>query len=151
MVRKFYGNLSNRIEEDKMFCDEIKVGTGVTEYFYSDRQAYEVIDVKDQKHVTVRLLDHEHVGDGCMDNKWRLKSNESNPHRFLEKRGDYWYWANTVTADDIKDVDADMELKLQLAIAGFDLGKIKEKGKQTRRYRANVSFGVASYYYDYEF
>ena len=28
---------------------------------------------------------------------------------------------------------------------------INEKGKQTRRYRANVSFGVANYYYDYEF
>ena len=31
------------------------------------------------------------------------------------------------------------------------LDRIREKGKQTKRWKANVSFGVARYYYDYSF
>ena len=148
---KFYGSLSNRIEENHMYCDEIKVGTGVTEYFWSDRHAYEVVAVKDQKHVTVRALDHRHVGNGSMDNNWELVSNESNPTKELERRGDIWYWSSTLTADDVKGIDDDLHWKLRVALAGFDIDKIREKGKQTKRTRANVSFGVADYYYDYEF
>ena len=148
---KFYGSLSNRIEENHMYCDEIKVGTGVTEYFWSDRHAYEVVAVKDQKHVTVRALDHRHVGNGSMDNNWELVSNESNPTKELERRGDIWYWSSTLTADDVKGIDDDLHWKLLVALAGFDIDKIREKGKQTKRTRANVSFGVADYYYDYEF
>ena len=152
---KWYGSLNNRIEEDRQFCNEIKIGTGVTEYHWSDRSPYEVIEVKDQKHVTVRELDHVHVGDGCMDNNWELVSNENNPTRQLEKRGDYWYWVSTITLDEylsLPEVDGHgMPRDLRLALAGFDLEKITAKGKQTRRYRDHVSFGVASYYYDYEY
>jgi hypothetical protein len=36
-------------------------------------------------------------------------------------------------------------------VGGFDPDKIRAKGKQTKRTKANVSFGVARYYYDYEF
>ena len=51
MKTKLYGNLMNRMEEGRQFVDEIKVGDGVTEYSYSDRHPYEVIEVKDQKHI----------------------------------------------------------------------------------------------------
>ena len=151
MSKVWYGSLMNRLAEDRMFCDEIKVGTPMTEYLWSDRHPYEVVAVKDQKHVTVRGLDHKHVGNGSMDNEWELISNESNPTRNLEKRGNYWYWTATVTAEDIKDIDGDPERKLRLCLGGFELDKIREKGKQTKRSRANVSFGVADYYYDYSF
>lgn len=30
MSRKWYGSLDNRVEENRQYCDEIKVGTGVT-------------------------------------------------------------------------------------------------------------------------
>ena len=150
MASKWYGNIMNRMEEGKMFCDEIKVGTGMTEYYWSDRHAYEVVEVKDQKHITVRELAHKHVGE-AFENKWELSSDESNPCRALERRGNTWYWTSTITADDIKDIDNDMDLRLRVVMAGFDIDKIREKGKQTRRYKANVSFGVADYYYDYEF
>lgn len=150
-MRKWYGNLSNRLEEDRMFCDEIRVGTGMTEYMYTDRHPYEVIAVQDQKHVTVREMDHEHVGDGCMDNNWRLISNPANPAKNLVKIGDYWYWTVTVTAEDIKDFDnMDPGDRLRFVLGGWDLDKIRSKGKQTRRSRAKVSFGVADYYYCYE-
>ena len=148
---KLYGSLQNRLEEDKMYTDEIKVGTGMTEYSWSDRTAYEVVEVQDQKHVKVRRYDHEHVGDGCMDNNWKLISNPENPVYALERRGDYWYFTTTVRLEDIEGHEEDFEKKLWLAMHGFDLDVIREKGKQTKRTRAKVSFGVADYYYDYEF
>ena len=147
----WYGSIQNRIEENRMFCDEIRVGTGMTEYSYSDRHAYEVIEVKDQKHVVVRVLDHKHVGDGCMDNAWELLSNEDNPTYYMTKRGKYWYFTNTLTSEDIVGIDDDMELRLRVVLSGFEPEKIKANGSQTRYRRANVSFGVAEYYYDYEF
>lgn len=151
MARVWYGNLTNRLEENRMFCDEIHVGTPLTEYSWSDRHPYEVVEVKDQKHVIVRGLDHKHIGNCSMDNNWELISNENNPRRALERRGKYWYWASTLTAEDIKDIDEDMNWRIRVSVAGFDIDKIREKGKQTVRNRANVSFGKADYYYDYEF
>ena len=71
-----------------------------------------------------------------------------------------WYWTQTVTADQIQDI---LDLKAvvttpdlfykrhALGIAGFDIDKIIEKGKQTKRTKANVSFGKAEYHYDFEF
>ena len=146
---KLYGSLQNRMEEGRMFCNEITVGTGVTEYYWSDRRPYEVINVRDQKHITVRELDHRHIGDGAMDNNWELVSNENNSVKDLVKRGDLWYWENTITAEDIKDISFEEEVRL--AVAGFDINKIREKGKQSKRWKANVSIGTAQYYYDYEF
>lgn len=148
---KLYGSLQNRIEENRTFCDLIEVGTGVTEYSWSDRHPYEVVAVKDQKHVSVRAMDHRHVGDTPMDNSWELISDESAPIRHLVKRGKYWYWESTLTLEDYEKVKDNFEECLRLAVAGYDLEKVKEDGKFTKRYRANVSFGVASYYYDYEF
>ena len=148
---RLYGSLQNRMEENRMFTDEIKVGTGMTEYSYSDRHAYEVVEVRDQKHVSVRRLDHVHVGDGCMDNNWKLVSNENNAIQEMVKRGDYWYWTVTVTREYVEAAADDFERKLWLALHGFDTEKIMAKGKQTKYQKANVSFGVASYYYDYEF
>lgn len=150
MSRVWYGSLNNRLEENKMFCKEIEVGTGMTEYSYSDRHPYEVVEVKDQKHVKVRGLDHKHVGDGCMDNNWELVSNENNSVRELTKRGNYWYWTITVAKDILDKIDK-IETRLFLCQNNIDIDKLKEKGKITRYRRANVSFGVAQYYYDYSF
>lgn len=150
---KFYGSVNNRLEENKMYCNEIKVGTGMTEYYWSDRHAYEVVKVIDQKHIVVREYDHKHIGE-AYENKWELVSNENNAEREMERRGDRWYWVSTLYAEDLNNIpnDNDGEItKLHLRLAGYDLEKVAEKGKQTKRYRANVSFGTADYYYDYEF
>lgn len=146
---KWYGSINNRMEENKMFCDEIKVGTGMTEYSWSDRDAYEVIEVIDQKHVIVRKYDHKLKG-GAYSNDWELISNENNPTKEMVKRGKYWYAASTVTREMI-DKELTAEEQIYLALNGYDMSKIREKGKQTKYYRMNVSFGTANYYYDYEF
>lgn len=158
MAQKWYGSISNRIEENRQFCPEIEVGTGMTEYFYSDRHAYEVVAVKDQKHVTVREYDHE-KGPGApgFSNDWILISNPGNPEREMTKRGKYWYWTTTIPADLVRDIDEDnptdndIYVLLMLAHNGTTRDEVMEKGKVTRYHRANVSFGVAEYYYDYSF
>lgn len=158
MSRVWYGSLQNRLEENKQFCDEIKVGTGMTEYSYSDRHAYEVIAVENQKHVTVRLLDHKLVGEP-MTNNWELISNEDNPVYELVKRGKYWYSKVVVTSDILDEIDreeakgSDEWVRLLLFLGHNDIDRdvLREKGKVTRYHRWNVSFGVADYYYDYEF
>ena len=119
MARKWYGSVMNRLEENKQFGPEIYVGMGMTEYYWSDRHAYEVVEVEDQKHVSVRELGHRLKSDawnGSYSNDWARFSDESRPGRNLVKRAKYWYWGH-VSSDT----------------------------------RANVSFGVARYYYDYSF
>lgn len=157
MSRQWYGSLNNRVEENRMFCDEIKVGTGVTKYSWSDRHAYEVVAVKDQKHVSIREYDHKRPdddGDYSYTNKWVLVSNENNPTIDLTKRGKYWYTTVTVTPEEAKAIldGGEIDDRLWACHNGFNLEEIVEKGKkQTKYHRINVSFGVAEYYYDYEF
>ena len=148
MSKKWYGSLNNRLEENRQFCEKIEVGTGVTEYMYSDRKAYEVIEVKDQKHITIREYDPKAIGEP-MSNTWQLISNERNPHIELVKRGDYWYRVARATIEDVESDD--IEVKFWLYHNGFDPDKIKAKGSQTKYHKMNISVGVASYYYDYEF
>ena len=102
---KLYGSLNNRLEENHMFCDVIEVGTDMTEYLYTDRHAYEVVEVTDQKHIKVREYDHKHTGDGCMDNSWELVSNDNNPVRAMTKRGKYWHEAE----QDKEEAEAEKE------------------------------------------
>ena len=148
MSKKWYGSLNNRLEEGRQFCEEIKVGTGVTEYFYSDRHAYEVVEVIDQKHIAIRKYDHKAVGEP-MSNTWELISNEKNPIIKLTKRGNCWYKVKTATIEDVESDD--IYKGLWLCQNGFDKEKIKEKGSQTKYQKMNISIGVADYYYDYEF
>lgn len=155
MSRVWYGNLTNRLEENKQFCDEIKVGTGMTEYLYSDRHAYEVTEVTDQKHIKVRKYDTELVGE-AYSNDWKLISNPENPEYELVKRGNYWYSVQTATLEDLeiveqKRTEETMNLTLWFIHNGFDPEKIRKNGSQKKYHKWNVSFGVADYYYDYEF
>jgi len=154
MARRWYGSLNNRVEENRQFCEEIKVGTGMTEYLWSDRHAYEVIAVKDQKHVTVREYDHKKKSDTPFDNDWELISNENNAIMEMVKRGKYWYTAVTITPEQAKEIfeGDDIDSKLWACHNGFDLQAVIESGKcKTKYHKKNVSFGVADYYYDYEF
>ena len=152
---KLYGSLDNRLEENRQFCENIEVGTGMTEYYWSDRKAYEVVEVKDQKHVKVREYDHKHIG-ADYSNDWELISNEENPVYDMTKRGKYWYWTVTVTSDILDKIDAaegdeKFDLSLFLMHNNIDPDKLRARGKITKYNRANVSFGKANYYYDYEF
>lgn len=156
MARKWYGSLNNRVEENRQYCDTIEVGTGMTRYSWSDRHAYEVTRVKDQKHVWVREYDVKHVGEPYTNN-WELISNPENPEEYMTKRGNYWYRTVVITADDVKEIEARTNeaerVQGLLWLCHNDVNKedVLAKGKVTKYHRENVSFGVADYYYDYEF
>lgn len=159
---KLYGSLNNRIEENKMYCDEIKVGTGMTKYSWSDREAYEVVKVVDQTNVFVRRYDHKAVGEP-MSNNWELISNESNPVIELKLRNGVWYrvcyyskesWMAMAQKDTAwKTAEAAYNYyRFMSRLTEKQLEKI-EAGKTVKAYKkfGNISFGVADYYYDYEF
>ena len=152
---KLYGSLHNRLAENKDYCDEIKVGIGMTEYLYSDREAYEVVKVIDQKHVIVRKYDHK-AKKGGFANDWELISNPKNPEILMVKRGSRWYEAITITSEDIQRLQTsedtfDKMRMFHILGFGFNTEIIMKRGKQTKYLKKNVSFGIASYYYDYEF
>ena len=153
MSRKWYGSLNNRLEENRQFVDTIEVGTGVTEYSWSDRQPYEVVAVKDQKHISIRMMRHELAGE-AMTNSWILKSDEDAPVEELAKRGNYWYSVVTITPEQAKEIleGDDIEAKLWACANDFYLDEIVASGKnKTRYHKRNISIGKAEYYYDYEF
>ncbi len=129
MSNKWYGSIGNRIEEGKQFVNEIKVGDGVTEYLWSDRKAYEVVDVKDQKHITIREYDHKLKGE-AFSNNWELVSNEDNAKINLVKRGNDWYIEKVATIEQAESCDA--ETRLWVAMNGFDIDKIRKNGSQKK-------------------
>ena len=57
----WYGSVQNRIAE-RTKAPEPEVGMGVTAMYWSDREAYEVIAIKDDRHITVRRMGYK-----CLD------------------------------------------------------------------------------------
>ncbi len=154
-MSKWYGSLDNRLCENKTMVDTIEVGTGVTEYSWSDRHPYEVVAVKDQKHVTIRPMKHEHRPDAePMTNSWIITSDKNASTEEIAKRGNYWYSVVTITpqeAQEILDGD-DVDAKIWACHNNFNLPEIVASGKAKKAYhRRNLTFGVCEYYYDYEF
>ena len=123
---KWYGSIYNRLEENKQWVQTIEVGQGVTEYSWSDRDAYEIVAVKDQKHITIRAYDHKlKEGTDWYEQNWVLISNPNNLTTDLTKRGKYWYEV---------------------------LHWVDHKGKSHKSYyRRNISIGHADYYRDPSF
>lgn len=92
MSKVFYGSLQNRLmERSKM--PEPQVGMGVTEFFYSDRHPYEIIEVIDSRHIVVRALDYKRVDDNGMSDcqDYEYYSNPANHTKklFLTKQGQW--------------------------------------------------------------
>lgn len=85
---RWYGSLQNRLEEN---CkgEKPEIGMGATEMFYSDRQAWEVVAIRDDRHIIVRRMKAK-----CNDyfaGDWSVEPDE-NGHRaelFLTKKGQW--------------------------------------------------------------
>ena len=156
---KLYGSLDNRLMENQQFVDEIKVGDGATEYYYSDSHAYEVVEVKDQKHIGIRRYDAKNKA--AYANEWTLTSNEDNPITYLVKRGKYWYEEHIVNFKDYefaynhipgtKYKDDEIDKLIWLGNQGIDIEKLKEKGVIKKYTKRNISIGIAREYYDWSF
>lgn len=79
MSNMWYGSLQNRIEERAKQPEPV-VGMGVTEMCWSDRHPFEIIQVKDSRHIVVRALDHKRIDNNGMSEcqEYEYTSNEKN-------------------------------------------------------------------------
>ena len=170
---KVYGSLNNRIDEGKQYCQVIEVGTGMTEYLWSDRHAYEVVKVESQEHVWVRRYDARTTE--CYSNHWILTSNPENPVIEIVKRNNGWNKLYIYNKDEMMKVATErvdnnksvannslsreerinVEYRFMLLHAGLTENQRErlEMGKSIKKYEKwnNISFGVADEHYDYEF
>lgn len=69
---RLFGSLDNRLTEG-MTYGKIEVGTGVTEMCYSDRHAYEVVEVIDEKHLLIRRCKATRIDGGGMSESQSYK------------------------------------------------------------------------------
>lgn len=76
MSKIWFGSVQNRIAE-RCKQPEPVVGMGVTRCLYSDRDPYEIIEVKDAKHIVVRAMGYERIDNNGMS--------ESQEYRYFSK------------------------------------------------------------------
>lgn len=126
---KLYGSLSNRLDENGYYngtYNNIQVGTLCTEYLWSDRHAYEVVEVKDQKHIKIRRLKAIRTDNYGMSDlqHYDYERDETNPIKELQLFKSGW-----------------KEIRYSAWKDNKRLGSVK----------INISFGIADEYYDYSF
>lgn len=83
---KWYGSLTNRVMENSRGAQP-EVGMGVTQCLWSDRHPWEIIAVKDDRHITVRKLDAKRIDNNGFSEcqEYEYTSNENNPVYTLYK------------------------------------------------------------------
>lgn len=168
---KLYGSLNNRFDENRYFNgthNNIKVGTPCTVYHYTDRDAYEVVEVIDQGHLFIRELKAIRTDDNGMSDAqtYRYESVPTNPTEEIKLTKHGWKRVERYTLegfrkscenmrDDCKSEAAATELakyfwrmnltenQFNKVLAGKDVIKTQNE--------INISFGIADKYYDYSF
>lgn len=143
---KWYGSLENRIDERRESMKP-EVGLGVTEYFYSDRHAFEITKVIDDKHFMMREYDHIHHGEYGVDD-WELVSNPNKPEEEMVYRYGAWYRVITYTKES---VERTLERDGFIALDQKTLDQVNKKGVAYKYNKANIVIGRAEYYYDWSF
>ena len=87
---QWYGNLNNRVME-RTRGQTPEVGMGVTECMWSDRHPYEIIAVKDDRHITIRRLDAKRTDHGgfseCQEYEYTSNPNGVVYNLYKNKKG----------------------------------------------------------------
>lgn len=91
MSNIWYGSLQNRIAE-RSVGPKPEVGMGVTQCMYSDREPWEVIEVKDEKHITIRAMGYERIDSNGMSEcqEYRYFSKPDGEVKHLVLRNGRW-------------------------------------------------------------
>lgn len=167
MSKKFYGSLNNRFDEGQMFVKKIEVGTGVTEYGYSDRHPYEVVEVVNQKHIFIRAMESKRIDNNGMSDcqEYEYIRNTNNPKIELVLRNNVWFKVVEYNkdlflrrAENIKDDFKDHNINKAYSYVRYmahlteDQYKRIDEGKTVKKYtKMNISFGIMQEYFDYSF
>lgn len=178
MAKKWYGSVNNRIEEGKNYIEDkqIRAGTDITMYYWSDRTCYYVTKVNSQKDIEVKryyvCADHSKPGGMGRQNWLYFKTlkdqnkylnsvfkdrdydedpEESNPENWVFRYGK-WKKKEVYKLEDIDENTLEGKLTL-LHFSDKDKKTLKEKGELTKYFNlsAPISFGVRDYYYDWSF
>ena len=150
-MAKLYGNLTNRLEENRNFTGrDIQVGDDITEYLWSDRHCYYVTRVVDQKHIFVKpyevCADHDKEG-GMGHQNWLYFKTCREMHEYLNK----YYPERQQNLDDIKE-NGEIELVFRYGHWYTKQDYWYDVKLEKPRYnKINISIGVKDYYYDWEF
>jgi hypothetical protein len=168
---KLYGNLNNRFDENHYFNGtkgNLTVGTLCTIYDWSDRHAYEVIEVEDQEHITIRQLKAIRTDNYGMSDAqdYRYESNPNAHPMKIALRNGQWREVNTFTKEGYENAcnrnlenfktfesaEAYVKYHYMMHITEKQFERMMA-GKTIRKYgpKVNISFGVADEYYDYSF
>lgn len=161
MSNRWYGNLTNRLEEGRMNGD-LHVGMDITMYYWSDRTCYYITDVINDKCIKVRryhvIADRDCTG-GMGHQDWVYFKTAKEVTEYLAKYGivseyertDYpeetWAFRYGSWKREWTHTEAEPFM------TGKQLEKIA-KGQTVNTYSnlsGKVSFGVRDYYYDWEF
>ncbi len=143
---KWYGSVNNRIDERRP-SQKPEVGMGITEYMWSDRNAYEITKVFDDKHFMMRRYKAVHHGCYGEDN-WELVSDTEMPEEEVIFRYGAWYRVRTYTKES---VDRCIKEDGFIALDQKTLDKVNTKGVAYKYDKANIVIGHADYYYDWSF
>ena len=153
MSKTWYGSINNRLEENSYFNgtkDNIQVGTPCTVYHWSDREAYEVVKVIDQRHVFIRELDVKRIDDNGMSDAqtYEYKSNEKNS--IIELELTKYGWKEVIRYT--KELYDKIINKIGYVLWEKSIVDRVMEGKEVKRsFKINISFGKAEKYYDYSF
>lgn len=148
-MSKFYGSLNNRLMENSVGPKPV-VGMGVTECCYSDREPYEIIEVKDDKHIVVRAMGYERIDNNgmseCQDYRYFSKPDGAVYHLVLRNGR----WRDRIE-EAVYEEDPDGEY-VRLFDGGNNKRYRKVGTKLTNKLGCNGwRLGVAEHYYDFSF
>lgn len=155
---KFYGSLDNRFAEGKTY-GKIEIGTGVTEMCYSDRHAYEVVEIIDEKHLVIRRCKATRIDNNGMSDsqsyKYELEPYEEKiiTKELLENESVMYMMSvfqpktyAKIINGEIGDKYGDNNVRLVLTKNGWRARSAE--GKLSTDY---FTVGVKEEYYDYSF
>ena len=175
MAKKWYGNVTNRIEEGRNYNKDkqIHVGDDITKYHWSDRTCYYVTEVIDQKHIKVKryyvCADHSKES---MTNSWKYFKSRKEMNNYLKQffhdhecsdvdnyceeewvyKWGSWRSVTKYTKDDLVSTNMFGVPLIDYFFSDSEISKLKNN-KIVYRYKKlqPISFGVKDYYYDYSF
>ena len=158
---KWYGNLTNRLEEGRQF-EEIKPGTDITMYLWSDRHCYYVTEVIDEKHIKVRpwivIADHSKAG-GMGHQNWVYFKTRKEASDYLKSFGVLGYaYVDYEPQEETWVYRYNKWMRMfryteENYCTDREKKSLEKKGYYDRfsDLSGKVSFGVRDYYYDWEF
>lgn len=169
-MSKWYGSLTNRLEEGQNFTGrEIRVGDDITEYLWSDRHCYYVVGVESQKKIMVRpyytCADHEKPG-GMGHQDWLYFKTWDEMNKYLSKfRSEYfkegehrdepdpqvWVFRYNKWQREFTHTGVDEKHMAYCTKREQEFNKKHGYFKTYCDLSGRVSFGVLDYYYDWEF